>query len=75
MNEYPRQKTRDGQEVIVYNTDGGGDYPLHGAWWDGAEQRWIPHAWSKDGYVIDKKNERALDVIIKKEAGNKEGTE
>jgi len=70
--DYPRAKTRDGQEVIIYNEHGEGNYPLHGAWWATSEQRWIPHAWSQDGYVIDKDNERALDVILKKERNTKD---
>ena len=40
-------KTRDGREVRIYATDGGGSYPVHGAiCQDGG---WKSNTWNSDG--------------------------
>jgi hypothetical protein len=63
---YIRGKTRGGSEVRVYADDGGGDYPVHGAWWYEAEKRWIPAAWTIDGFCTSKDQPRELDLNLKK---------
>jgi len=40
-------QTRDGCEARVYAVDGGGDYPVHGAYVN--EHGWITSIWCKDG--------------------------
>ena len=40
-------RTRDGREVRIYATDGGGSHPVHGAIKDG--ERWYQGEWSPDG--------------------------
>lgn len=40
-------KTRDGREVRIYATDGGGDYPVHGASKD--SDGWEFRTWTQDG--------------------------
>jgi hypothetical protein len=64
--EYVRGKTRGGNDVRLYADDGGGDYPVHGAWYYQAEDRWIPAAWTIDGFVTTKETPRSLDLDLKK---------
>jgi hypothetical protein len=55
-------QTRDGREVRIYATDGGGDYPVHGAYFNGAQ--WISGMWSKKGeYFLD--GNTPMDLIEK----------
>lgn len=50
---YPSTITIAGQEVIVYNIYGGGDYPVHGAYFVGKEEwQWVIGAWTIDGKKI-----------------------
>jgi hypothetical protein len=43
-------KTRDGRDVRIYATDGGGDEPIHGAYRDSEDgDVWILAAWCADG--------------------------
>lgn len=42
-----KYKTRDGQDVRIYATDIGGDYPIHGA--IRANDGWALTNWTKDG--------------------------
>lgn len=53
-------KTRDGREVRIYAVDGGGEYPVHGAHYDGV--RWSVCAWKKKGRIFDD-GECSLDLI------------
>lgn len=47
---YPTTVTVLGKEVLIYNIYGGGDYPVHGAYFSGGEAwEWIPAAWTLDG--------------------------
>lgn len=41
-------KTRDGREVRIYATDGGSDYPVHGAVKD-TRGMWEAEEWTADG--------------------------
>ncbi|NDB68768.1 MAG: hypothetical protein EB015_12340 [Methylocystaceae bacterium] len=40
-------RTRDGREVRIYATDGGGEYPVHGAILD--DDKWRISKWDKTG--------------------------
>jgi hypothetical protein len=40
-------RTRDGREVRIYATDGGGPYPVHGAIL--LSNLWVPANWSESG--------------------------
>jgi hypothetical protein len=42
-----KYKTRDGREVRIYATDGGGHRPVHGAIREG--QEWVAYTWLHDG--------------------------
>lgn len=46
-----KYKTRDGREVRIYSTDGGGDFPNHGAYHlpDGT---WVPCQWVPSGKFL-----------------------
>jgi hypothetical protein len=51
-------RTRDGREVRIYATDGGGSWPVHGAI---LEQRgWVYAIWSEDGVC---QYDRRCDLI------------
>lgn len=41
--------TRDGREVRIYATDGKGDYPVHGAWFNIQDDRWMVEEWTAKG--------------------------
>ena len=43
-------RTRDGREVRIYATDGGGRYPVQGAFFN-EEGLWVIRAWTKHGNV------------------------
>jgi hypothetical protein len=52
IDKNKQYKTRDGREVRIYATDGGGIYPVHGA--IKGEHEWIPQRWRDDGkFEID----------------------
>ena len=40
-------KTRDGREVRIYATDGGGAYPIHAAYW--GDENWVIMNWTENG--------------------------
>lgn len=55
-------KTRNGRKARIYATDGGDDFPLHGAVFDAS--RWDPRAWRKDGLVFHHlRGEHSADII------------
>ena len=55
--------TRSGTHVRVFTLDGGGDYPILGAWLDMTENRWIPHAWTNEGRAVNLTVEMSLDIV------------
>ena len=62
--------TRYGTQVKIYDTDGGGDYPILGAWHDEASDRWIPHAWMDDGWADQRNIPKGLDIVkVEKDKG------
>ena len=62
---YVRGKTRGGSEVRLYSDEAGGDFCVHGSWYWEAEKRWIPAAWSIEGYCVSKEQPRSLDLDLK----------
>jgi hypothetical protein len=54
-------RTRDGKEVRIYATDGGGDYPVHGALCDNGI--WIVTSWTKEGRYYKNQPEHGLSLI------------
>lgn len=44
-------KTRDGRAVRIYAVDGGGKFPVHGAYLDGDE--WITERWTASGAYVE----------------------
>lgn len=54
--------TRDGREVRIYATDGGGLYPVHGAY-QRADGIWCIAERTEDGHCSYKGEEGALDLI------------
>lgn len=44
-----KYKTRSGCEVRIYATDGGGDYPIHGAVKYKGDNYWSPRKWKDSG--------------------------
>lgn len=55
-------RTRDGREVRIYATDGGGDETVHGAV-NKPGQGWAAYSWSEDGYFWDDGEECRDDLI------------
>lgn len=55
-----RYTTRDGREARVYATDGGTQYPVHGAVWNGTE--WTMAQWTKEGRFGFDERERSRDL-------------
>lgn len=53
--------TRRGREVRIYATDGGGDYPVHGAIKQ-SDGTWEVDSWTNDGLYI-KDDTRSEDLI------------
>ena len=47
-------RTRDGREVRIYATDGGGDYPVHGS--VKTDDGWRSRTWVSNGQVGPFKN-------------------
>lgn len=42
-------KTRDGRKVRIYAVDGGGEYPIHGVYFNG--NKWQLTSWTRDGRI------------------------
>ena len=53
-------RTRGGNKVRIYATDGESESPVHGAYQ--STIGWIPVAWTKNGVYLDGK-ETGLDLI------------
>ena len=57
-----KYRTRDGREVRIYATDGGGRNPIHGSVKD--EDGWIFQVWPKSGrYFEDDDEDYRIDLI------------
>ena len=54
-------RTRNGSEVRIYSTDGGGEYPVHGAYLCRGEWRLV--AWDEKGFWTDPDHEDNIDLI------------
>ncbi len=54
-------KTRDGRPVRIYCVDGGGNYPVHGAYEQ--NDRWFMETWTSKGFYGDSDEEHQLDLI------------
>lgn len=48
LSEGIKYYTRNHTPVVIYTLDAGGDYPIHGAYYNGNE--WIPKAWDVGGF-------------------------
>jgi hypothetical protein len=47
----PLFKSRNGTDLKLYNMAAGGSMPIHGAYYSGTEEEWIPVAWDEYGKV------------------------
>jgi len=54
-------KTRDGREVRIYATDGGGEYPVHGAHMINGQ--WLHNGWTACGGYDVEVDEHEFDLI------------
>ena len=45
-------KTRNGLLVRIYATDGGGLYPVHGAYYKLKEDVWVSECWTSSGALM-----------------------
>lgn len=48
-----RFKSRNNTDLLIYNMDAGGSHPIHGAYWSGDEEGWIPVTWSALGEQVE----------------------
>jgi len=51
-------RTRDGREARIYATDGGGDFPIHGASLN--DGQWSAECWMRDGRLLGRSTEGDL---------------
>lgn len=58
-----KYKSRNFTSLRVYSFDAGGTMPIHGAYWSGEEEGWIPISWHDDGRV-DKSRKSPLDLVL-----------
>ena len=56
-------KTRDGRKVRIYCEDGGGLYPIHGAWWNENKEEWNRDSWMANGTFIDGDSTNVTDLV------------
>jgi hypothetical protein len=54
-------KTRNGMPVRIYATDGGGLYPVHGAY-NLKEDVWVSECWTSSGILMMSTRDR-LDLV------------
>jgi len=47
-----KYRTRDGREVRIYATDGGDDFPVHGAIKDRDDAVWRNYSWHSNGFGV-----------------------
>lgn len=59
--EFPQIKTNNGSLCVIYSMQGGGEYPIHGAYHAG-ENEWIPIAWDSAGHRINPRSPTSLDI-------------
>ena len=57
------KRTRAGSKVRIYAVDGGGDHPVHGAWYNDVDSIWIPCTWSLGGWFVNHEYPRSVDII------------
>ena len=63
--DFPEITSKAGHRVIIYTTNAGGDYPIHGAYWPTGVGEWIPLSWKRNGRRIDYKlRSRPSDLDI-----------
>ena len=55
--------TRNGMKVRIYAADGQGKKSVHGAYWDGFVEGWIPLSWTKYGKVDVYQEIQPMDLI------------
>jgi len=61
--EYDYTTTLNGTAVRLYAFDGGGEYPIHGAYYAG-QSMWIPCSWTYGGKLRKDGSETQLDLTI-----------
>lgn len=59
---FPKVRTDKGRWAIIYTADGGGERPIHGAYWSGESDGWIVTQWASDGSRIGTTVQTELDI-------------
>lgn len=54
-------RTRDGREARIYATDGGGDFPIHGASLN--DGQWSAECWMRDGRLLGRSVKSEGDLL------------
>jgi len=63
IDKNKQYRTRNGREVRIYATDGGGLYPVHGAILEGGV--WLHETWRRDGVYNADVNELSSLIEVK----------
>lgn len=64
-----KYQTRDGREVRLFMVDGGGEYPIVGAYKDGKADKWTPDNWASDGRWLTDHSDTDLVPVPEKRVG------
>ena len=59
---FPKVRTDGGKWAILYTADGGGERPIHGAYWAGESDGWLVTQWDVKGARIGSTVRTALDI-------------
>ena len=59
--EFPTTRTNSGLPIVIYTEAAGGDYPVHGAYYNGEE--WVMSAWTAEGKKFVDIASHALDLV------------
>ena len=64
IDKNKQYRTRDGREVRIYATDGGGEYPVHGSVFCADDSEWTQESWSAQGlWMGAASRDHRLDLI------------
>jgi hypothetical protein len=55
--------SRDGKNVRIYATDGRGDTPVYGAWWNEDTKNWELASWTRTGFIDPTGQQSPLDLV------------
>jgi hypothetical protein len=64
IDSYHKYVTRQSKlRVRIYATDGGDNYPVHGAIYSEVKGVWEPQTWTEDGYTFEGFDDHPTDLV------------